>query len=223
MGKPTPPLSIRAVRAEETVPLRKLVLWPGLPLEDQLRPYDHFPTTVHIGAFLPSTLTSTSNSTSGEDTSLQLPTPPITPLTTPPITSHEGYEKEEMVACLSLVFEPYLGARNLSDVPKTEIQLHKFAVRPDLQGLGVGRAMVAFVMRLLGDTTNGPRVAPPAGFERFAELERPILLHLDSRYLQRGFYSAIGLGVLDEKTWQFRGVHGDQPLKEYIRMGKLIQ
>lgn len=217
MGKPAPSLDIRVVRAEDTIPLRKLVLWPGLPLEDQLRPYDHFPSTVHIGAFLPP-----SDIASNGAAPLQLPTPPVTPLATPPSRS-DGGEGEEMVSCLSLVFEPYLGARDLPAEPKTEIQLHKFAVRPNLQGLGVGRAMVAFVMRLLGDTATGPKASPPAGFERFAELERPILLHLDSRYLQRGFYSAIGLGVLDEKTWQFRGIHGDQPPKEYIRMGKLIE
>ncbi|RSH76698.1 uncharacterized protein EHS24_005446 [Apiotrichum porosum] len=118
---------IRPIPATSTSLLRHTVLWPSIPLAAQLLPYDHEPTTAHLGAFLP--------------------VPPANfGLHDVPNDYSPGALDPQPVGCLTVVFEEYLGALP-NDIKargpiRQQVQLHKFAVLQQLQGQRIGRRLI---------------------------------------------------------------------------------
>lgn len=164
-------LEIRRITADETKPLRHSVLWPSIPVDDQLYPYDALPSTVHLGAFSP---------------------------------SHEP----PLVGCLTLVQEPFTRPNSLkSPPPPAQVQLRKFAVDGKLQGQGIGRLLFQEAVKTCREVGEG----------------QPVLLHLDAREEQVGFYQRLGMDVLDPEVFGKRGAGGLGPEIPHVRMGKVLQ
>lgn len=112
------------------------------------------------------------------------------------------------IGCLTLTEE--LCKASLTDFitshnPNVQLQIHKFAVYPEYQGRGIGSTLFRHVL---------------------AEVSRhyvgPVLLHLDARVEQRGWYERMGLRVLNEDKFVKRGPTGDGPAVEYIRLGTIL-
>ncbi|KAL7419239.1 hypothetical protein Q5752_006076 [Cryptotrichosporon argae] len=177
---PTHALEIRPVTPAELAPIRHAVLWPSIPPDAQLLPYDFLPTTIHLGAFesgaLVGCLTLTVEAYKGA-----LPSPPSPPFPSPTDPTFPTL--------------PY---------PARQVQLHKFAVLPHLQGKGIGRALFLAAAAAIH--------AGPA----------PALLHFDARANQQGFYARLGAGVLDPATFETRGPTGTATPVTHIRMGMVV-
>ncbi|WVO17163.1 hypothetical protein L204_104855 [Cryptococcus depauperatus] len=134
-------LAIRPISAEETAPLRHLVLWPSITLGSQLdRAYDFNPGTVHLGAFL-----------------ILAPGWVSMPAEYLPSST-----QQVPIGILTLAVQPYAGSSALCpctpEHPLIHIQLHKFAVHPSLRGLGAGRTMLVQVIKLLQERYGKERV-----------------------------------------------------------------
>lgn len=117
-------------------------------------------------------------------------------------------EHEIPIGCLTLTKEDYK-----KDFPPAiaglhiqgQYQVHKFAVLQEYQGKGIGSVLFRHVP------------------EHLQELEaKPILLHLDARVEQKGWYERLGLQVLDGEVFVKKGPTGDGPAVEYIRLGIVI-
>jgi GNAT superfamily N-acetyltransferase len=167
-------VEVHTIEADQLSPIRHAVLWPSVPLESQLLPFDTVPTTAHYGAFLRD---------------------PETPTTGP-------------IGCLTVTKElckatlPELVTRQN---PAVQVQVHKFAVYSEFQGKGIGSTLFRHVL-----------------VEVSRRYERPVLLHLDARVEQKGWYERMGLKVLDGEVFIKRGPTGDGPAVEYIRLGILL-
>ncbi|WOO80209.1 uncharacterized protein LOC62_03G003720 [Vanrija pseudolonga] len=84
------------------------------------------------------------------------------------------------------------------------VQLRKLAVVAQLQGQGVGKAMMAYTAALL---------TPAHG-------DKPLLLHFDARAAQAPFYEKLGYAVLDPTV--FTKTFGGEVVS-FIRMGKVLR
>lgn len=165
-----PMVEVRRIDAAVLPPIRHAVLWPSVPLQSQLQTFDHAPTTIHYGAFLP--------------------------------------EYENPVGCLSVTVEDYKKRLPdpISDMKLSgQYQVHKFAIVQEHQGKRIGSALFRHVLEQL-------RI----------DLKGPILLHLDARVEQKGWYERFGLQVLDEEVFVKTGPTGNGPAVEYIRLGIVI-
>jgi GNAT superfamily N-acetyltransferase len=115
----------------------------------------------------------------------------------------------EPIACLTLTKEHYK-----KDLPPSiadmalisQYQVHKFAVYQEHQGNGVGSAIFRHVLNEL----------------QRSEGDLPLLVHLDARLEQRGWYERFGLQVLDSEVFIKTGPTGDGPPVKYIRLGIVI-
>ncbi|WVO21669.1 uncharacterized protein IAS62_002980 [Cryptococcus decagattii] len=190
----TSAIEIKIISAQQTAPLRHLVLWPSIALESQLDPaYDFAPTTIHLGAYL---------SSSSEKTQLSAEYLPSSSSTIPP---------QEPIGIMTLALQPY---RQLSSVTSPSfltsslihIQLHKFAVHPDLRGLGIGRTMFAHAISLLKEKYG----------------EGNVLFHFDARANQTRFYGKCGMDILDPIEFEKRGTTGKEAPVIHIKMGRVI-
>ncbi|KAL1412092.1 hypothetical protein Q8F55_003089 [Vanrija albida] len=113
----------------------------------------------------------------------------------------------EPVAVATLVRAPFARPASLAEKERAldACQLRKLAVQTDLQGKGIGTAMLAHVVALL---------TPPAGHP-------PRLLHFDARAAQAPFYEKLGYRVLDPEG--FTKAYGGAEPVEYIRMGTVLR
>lgn len=194
----TPPAAITAITAitpQQTAPLRHLVLWPSIALDSQLDPaYDFAPGTIHLGAYL----------TSPHGTQLSPEYLPCPSGTAP---------AQEPVGIMTLALQPY---RPLSPTTSpgspplspslTHVQLHKFAVHPDLRGLGIGRTMFAHAVSLLKEKYG----------------EGNVLFHFDARSNQTRFYGMCGMEILDPVQFEKRGTTGKEVPVMHVKMGRVI-
>lgn len=191
-GKTRLAIEIRRIPASFTIPLRHRVLWPSLAPESQLLPYDHLDSTIQLGGFI----------SSSNDPALSASSH---------LEAHYLPAAEQLpVAILTLTVEQISPAVHLSpeqSLAGRQIQLHKFAVLPELQGQGVGRQMYKAAERLLEAESHGTGT----------------LLHFDARKNQRETYLAFGAELLDETVFVKRGPTGDGPEIEHVRMGKLLR
>lgn len=185
-------LAIRPIPASSTHALRHRVLWPSVALEVQAQPYDVAEGTVHLGAF-----TSPASSSA-------------------PQPDESGAEP---CGVLTLVIAPCPCAlpaalQPSASSPPLQVQLRKFAVAPEMQGRGVGGAMLVAAVdevRRIRDSAAGRTQDPP-----------PALLHLDARREQAGFYERRGFCVLDPEVFVKKGPGGGGPDVEYVRMGRIV-
>ncbi|WVQ78983.1 hypothetical protein IAT38_001075 [Cryptococcus sp. DSM 104549] len=192
------PLSIHPISGPQTAPLRHLVLWPSIDLENQLDPaYDFDEHTIHLGAYLTSTIP-------GVELEKQY---------LPGGGGEEDAPAQEAIGILTLAVQPYSTSATLPPplshpIPSstTQVQLHKFATHPALRGLGIGRLMLARALELLKEKYGAGNV----------------LFHLDARANQKVFYTRCGMQVLDEREFEKRGTTGKGPAVIHIRMGALI-
>lgn len=163
-------VGVREIQADLLRHIRYAVLWPSVPLEHQLLPFDTAATTSHYGAFLNSDL--------------------------------------DPVGCLTLTEENCKAA--LPDwvtvrSPKVQVQVHKFAVYSEYQGKGIGSALFRHVLSEVKKRYKGP-----------------VLLHLDARVEQRGWYGRMGLVEVDGEKFIKNGPTGNGPSVEYIRLGIVL-
>jgi GNAT superfamily N-acetyltransferase len=116
-------------------------------------------------------------------------------------------EDENPIGCLTLTREDYKKdlPPAISETIQGQYQVHKFAVLQEYQGRGIGSALFHHVLEHLQQLGG-----------------KPILLHLDARVEQRGWYERFGLQVLDEKVFIKKGPTGNGPAVEYIRLGIVI-
>lgn len=188
----TPTVAITAITPQQTAPLRHLVLWPSIALGSQLDPaYDFAPATVHLGAYLCAPVET------------QRP-PDHLPGTAP---------AQEPIGIMTLALQPYRPLSPATSPPTpllapslTHVQLHKFAVHPDLRGLGIGRTMFAHAVSLLKDKYG----------------EGNVLFHFDARANQTRFYGNCGMDVLDPVEFEKRGTTGKEVPVMHIKMGRVI-
>jgi GNAT superfamily N-acetyltransferase len=117
-------------------------------------------------------------------------------------------EHEKPIGCLTLTKEDYkkelppaIAELNLQG----QYQVHKFAILQEYQGKGIGSVLFRHTMGHLQQLEG-----------------KPILLHLDARVEQKGWYERFGLQVLDEEMFIKKGPTGDGPAVEYIRLGIVI-
>jgi GNAT superfamily N-acetyltransferase len=117
-------------------------------------------------------------------------------------------EDENPIGCLTLTKEEYkkeLPATIAEPNLQGQYQVHKFAVLLEHQGKGIGSVLFRHVL------------------EHLQQLEeKPILLHLDARVEQKGWYERFGLQVLDEEKFIKKGPTGNGPAVEYIRLGIVL-
>jgi len=114
-------------------------------------------------------------------------------------------DNEKPIGCLTLTKEDYR-----KDLPPTifemnlqgQYQVHKFAVFQEYQGKGIGSVLFRHTLGHLQQLEG-----------------KPILLHLDARVEQKGWYERFGLQVLDEEVFIKNGPTGNGPPVEYIRLG----
>ena len=184
-------LSIRSILAEDTASIRHQVLWPSIPIELQLLPFDSLSTTRHCGAFQTTQTDAGSADTPGK-----------------------------LVACLTVTLESYerpdrlppsirQGLYSESPDQAPQYQLHKFAVLPDCQGRGIGKALLYSALQSLI-----VQVRQDGG--------RAFLFHFDARTTQLDMYRHLGFEVLDEERFMKYGSTGKEPGVEYVRMGRVV-
>ena len=113
-------------------------------------------------------------------------------------------EHEKPIGCLTLTKENYKNdlPPNIAETIRGQYQVHKFAVLQEYQGKRVGSVLFRHVLEHL------------QGLE-----SKPILLHLDARVEQKGWYERFGLQVLDVEVFVKKGPTGNGPAVEYIRLG----
>jgi GNAT superfamily N-acetyltransferase len=114
----------------------------------------------------------------------------------------------EPVGCLTLTKEDFkkgLPATIAGLGLEGQYQVHKFAVLQERQGKGIGSVLFRQVLQELREGTEGR-----------------VLLHLDARVEQRGWYERFGLQVLDEEIFVKTGPTGNGPAVEYIRLGIVL-
>jgi len=116
-------------------------------------------------------------------------------------------KNERPIGCITLTkedFQKHLPPAIAGKIQE-QYQIHKFAVLQEYQRLGVGSVIIRHVL------------------EHLQQLEaKPILLHLDARVEQKGWYERSGLQVLDEEKFIKRGPTGNGPPVEYIRLGIML-
>lgn len=164
------------------------MLWPAVPLEEQVQPYDHLPSTIHLGAFL-------DDSDDIDDTL--------------PEACRPGAAYQAPVGVMTITEESYRNTAalppDLQDPALSHRQLHKFGVLQQLQGRGVGSALLQYAMKAFRGTQR----------------ER-VLLHLDARANQEGWYARFGIQRLEEGTFTKYGPTGKGPGVEYVHMGIIL-
>ncbi|WWC65886.1 uncharacterized protein I303_108508 [Kwoniella dejecticola CBS 10117] len=206
-------ISFRQIDAEQTINLRKTVLWPSIPLSKQLDPsYDLRESTVHLGAFLHLRSADDPSSLSASSSRMRIPIT-IKPDSTSVLHDiEEGYlDGNEPIGIMTLTQQSYSGAElALPNIGtgncNKHIQLRKFAILPRLQGQSIGRQFLLHAIEYI--KSNYP--------------DERILCHFDARVSQRKFYERCGMKVLDEKSfWKF-GSTGQEPGVEYIKMGNIV-
>ncbi|KAK8849729.1 hypothetical protein IAR55_005064 [Kwoniella newhampshirensis] len=211
------PLTFRPIPPTATIPLRHLVLWPSIPLQDQLVPdYDFEPTTIHLGAFLMASGTGSSRSPKAQIGSEPQPLDATR-------LSRSQSDGEEPIAVLTLVHHPYPSSKLVTlpstiaqRLPPTQIQLHKFGVHPLLQGKGVGRSILNHTIDLLRLR------AASLSNDGNAEGTGRLFLHFDARASQRTFYEKCGMIVLNPELFLKFGSTGKEVGVEYVRMGNIL-
>ncbi|KAL0247048.1 hypothetical protein I308_104081 [Cryptococcus tetragattii IND107] len=187
-------IEIKTITAQQTTPIRHLVLWPSIALESQLDPaYDFAPTSIHLGAFL---------SSSSEEIQLSPEYLPRSSSTASP---------QEPIGIMTLALQPYCQLSSVTSpsfiTPSLiHVQLHKFAVHPDLRGLGFGRTMFAHAISLLKEKYG----------------EGNVLFHFDARANQTRFYGKCGMDILDPIEFEKRGTTGKEAPVIHIKMGRVI-
>lgn len=187
-------IEIKTITAQQTTPIRHLVLWPSIALESQLDPaYDFAPTSIHLGAFL---------SSSSEEIQLSPEYLPRSSSTASP---------QEPIGIMTLALQPYCQLSSVTSpsfiTPSLiHVQLHKFAVHPDLRGLGFGRTMFAHAISLLKGKYG----------------EGNVLFHFDARANQTRFYGKCGMDILDPIEFEKRGTTGKEAPVIHIKMGRVI-
>lgn len=118
-------INIRNIPPKETAWIRYKVLWPSIPLESQILPFDTLPSTLHFGAFL-------------------LPT-----------SSDKPTGSEQLIGCLTVVETPYpiptrLNPELLSKLHGLpQFQLRKFGVLEQYQSKGIGRQLLEGAIKAL--------------------------------------------------------------------------
>jgi GNAT superfamily N-acetyltransferase len=112
------------------------------------------------------------------------------------------------IGCLTITREnykktlpPFVAETSLNG----QYQVHKFAILQEHQGKGIGSALFRYTLQELRRERAGP-----------------VLLHLDARVHQRGWYERFGMHVLDEETFVKTGPTGNGPAVEYIRLGIVV-
>jgi len=116
-------------------------------------------------------------------------------------------EANKPIGCLTLTKEDYKKdlPSNTAETIRGQNQVHKFAVLQEYQGKGIGSVLFRHVL------------------EHLQQLEaKPILLHLDARVEQKGWYERFGLQVLDGEVFSKKGPTGNGPPVEYIRLGIVL-
>ena len=120
----TPDMTIRNIEAAQTVAIRHRVLWPSIPIEGQLLPYDSLSSTTHYGAFA-----------SSNDAA------PIACLT----ITLEPYKGNNAL--------PTAIAASLPDGSR-HYQLHKYAVLPEYQRRRVGKRLLLHAVEALTESVR---------------------------------------------------------------------
>ncbi|WWC73628.1 uncharacterized protein I206_107600 [Kwoniella pini CBS 10737] len=125
-------ISFEFIKPEQTINLRKLILWPTIPLEKQLIPsYDFNENTIHLGCFL--------NSIESNSSSIQLSLELFNEI------EDEYINEKEPIGILTLVKESYLNIKYI----KIQYQLHKFAIFSKLQNKSIGKKMFLNCIEIL--------------------------------------------------------------------------
>jgi len=104
--------------------------------------------------------------------------------------------------------------------PTRHVQLRKFTVLSQLQGMGIGRLLLRAAMQPLGSRISDDSSHPAASTDS-SDKERT-LLHFDARIKQRGFYERLGFEVLDPEVFLKYGPTGKEVGVEHIRMGAVL-
>ena len=116
-------------------------------------------------------------------------------------------ENEVPIGCITLTKEEYKKQLPPAIAGKiqAQYQVHKFAVLQEYQSRGIGSVLFRHVL------------------EHLQQLEaQPILLHLDARVEQKGWYERSGFQVLDEEKFIKKGPTGNGPPVDYIRLGIVL-
>lgn len=90
--------------------------------------------------------------------------------------------------------------------PRNQFQVHKFAVYKEYQGQSVGSNLFRHTLAELG-----------------RQHDVPVLLHLDARLEQKGWYERFGLRALGDEVFIKNGPRGNGPAVEYIRLGIVLE
>lgn len=115
-------ISVQTIRAHDTASVRHAVLWPSLPISDQLLPVDALSGTMHFGAFLSPIPTST--------------------WTGPP-------RQPNLIGCLTITSEPYSHPEHLGqEAGLPQYQLRKFGVLAEYQGRGIGKELLLTALHM---------------------------------------------------------------------------
>jgi len=116
-------------------------------------------------------------------------------------------ENQKPTGCITLTHEGYKGdlPPAIAGTMQGQYQVHKFAVMQDYQGQGIGLVLFRHVLEHLQQLAA-----------------KPILLHLDARVEQKGWYQRFGLQVLDQEKFTKNGPTGNGPPVEYIRLGIML-
>ncbi|WVR08001.1 hypothetical protein IAU60_005045 [Kwoniella sp. DSM 27419] len=190
-------LSYRPITAEQTVPLRKIALWPSVPAQGQLdKSYDFATDTIHLGAFL----------AHSHDTTLGDPYLP----------SSQQPESQQPIGIITFARRPYSSSAGQlpsgisSEQVRSQYQLHKFAIHPSLQGYGLGRTFLAHSLEEL-------KRSDPSG-----QTAGNLLLHLDAREPQIPFYRKCGMQVLDPIVFGKKSPTGEGDEIPHVKMGRLL-
>lgn len=179
------------IQAEDTRSIRHTVLWPSIPIQDQLLPFDTLSSTVHYGAF-----------------SAGRPNEPVACLT---ITLERYAHPDRLPADIisALETQTFPAKSHSPQPPPAQYQLHKFAVLPEYQGKGFGKALLHTAIQelVLKVREQGVRV---------------FLFHFDARSSQMDMYKHLGFRVLDDERFMKYGSTDKGPGVEYVRMGQLF-
>lgn len=192
-------ITVCQIEASATSAIRHRVLWPSIPLENQLLPFDTLPSTSHYGAFLPSARQEGSGSeTASQSTSASLP------------------EESQLIAVLTITLEQFSSPSRLPESIRSlrQYQLHKFAVLPAYQGRGIGRTLLTRSIQALSSRLKEAKDGKKEG---------KFLFHFDARSLQMEFYRHLGFEVLIEETFMKYGSTGKEKGVEYVKMGGVVQ
>jgi GNAT superfamily N-acetyltransferase len=164
---PPPSIYIRTITPEATLPMRALVLSQLVGTAPGVLPLDIAHGSLHMGAFL-----------AQADPRVGAEYQP-------------SHENQQPIAVLSLYLESYYDQSRLPPTyppPGRQMQLHKFAVHPSLQGLGIGSVIL-------------PAVEGEVVSALGASREHPALLHCDTRLPQVAFYQRAGYELTEQEAF----------------------